>query len=72
MKKETKFNDALTELQGIVQQMEADDVDIDTLTAHVKRAQELVDLCKKKLLKTETEVNKLTADAEKSTREVGL
>lgn len=64
MKKETTFSDALTELQGIVQKMEADDVDIDTLATHVKRAQELVDLCKKKLLKTEAEVSKLTAGDE--------
>lgn len=60
MKKEPKFNEALAELQAIVRKMEADDVDIDALAEHVKRAQELVDVCKKKLLKTEEEVKKLT------------
>lgn len=60
MKKEPKFNEALAELQTIVRKMEADDVDIDALAEHVKRAQELVDVCKKKLLKTEAEVKKLT------------
>lgn len=60
MKKEPKFNEALAELQSIVRKMEADDVDIDALAEHVKRAQELVDVCKKKLLKTEAEVKKLT------------
>lgn len=60
MKKEPKFNEALAELQSIVRKMEADDVDVDVLAAHVKRAQELVDVCKKKLLKTEEEVKKLT------------
>lgn len=60
MKKEPKFNEALAELQTIVRKMEADDVDIDALAEHVKRAQELVDVCKKKLVKTEEEVKKLT------------
>lgn len=60
MKKEPKFNEALAELQSIVRKMEADDVDIDALAEHIKRAQELVDVCKKKLLKTEAEVKKLT------------
>lgn len=60
MKKEPKFNEALAELQSIVRKMEADDVDIDALAEHVKRAQELVDVCKKKLVKTEEEVKKLT------------
>lgn len=62
MKKEVKFSEALEELQGIVRKMENDDVDIDALATHVKRAQELVDVCKKKLLKTEDEVKKLTQE----------
>lgn len=60
MPKTLKFNEALKELQTIVRDMEADDVDIDTLAARVKRAQELVGMCKKKLLKTEEEVKKLS------------
>lgn len=62
MKKEPKFSEALSELQGILQKMEAENVDIDALAAQVKHAQELVDVCKKKLQKTEEEVNKLTAE----------
>lgn len=61
-KKEPKFNEALSELQGIVQKMESEEVDIDALAAHVKRAQELVSLCRKKLLKTQAGLEKLLKD----------
>lgn len=64
MKKQPTFNEALSELQSIVQKMEADDVDIDALANHVKRAQELVTFCKDKLLATELEVQKLTAESD--------
>lgn len=52
----------MAELQSIVQKMEDNHTNIDALAAHVKRAQELVDFCKKKLLITETEVKKLTEE----------
>lgn len=61
-KKEPKFNEALSELQGIVQKMESEEVDIDALSAHVKRAQELVSFCRKKLLKTQAGLEKLLKD----------
>lgn len=62
MKKEQTFEEAMAELQSIVQKMEDNHTNIDALAAHVKRAQELVDFCKKKLLITETEVKKLTEE----------
>lgn len=62
MKKGQSFDEAMAELQAIVQKMEANDTNIDALAAHVKRAQELVAFCKKKLLATETEVKKLTEE----------
>ncbi|PIE88634.1 MAG: exodeoxyribonuclease VII small subunit, partial [Bacteroidetes bacterium] len=46
------------ELETIVSEME-EDISIDQLSIQVKRATELIDICRKKLLKTETEVNKI-------------
>lgn len=57
-----KFAEAMQELQAIVRKMENDDVDIDALATHVRRAQDLVAACKYKLLKTEEEVKKLTQE----------
>ena len=56
MKKETKYEEAMAELQDIVRRMENDELDIDQMTAQLKRAQELIKLCKDKLTKTDEEI----------------
>ena len=58
MKKETKYEEAMAELQDIVRKMENDELDIDQMTAQLKRAQELIKLCKDKLTKTDEEIKK--------------
>ena len=40
--------------------MEGAQLDIDQITAHMKEAQELITLCKKRLTETEKEIDKLT------------
>ncbi len=57
-KKETtpSFGEALTEVEAILARLEADEIDIDDLSAEVKRAVTLVDACRDKLHKTELEV----------------
>ena len=59
MKKETKYEEAMAELQDIVRKMENDELDIDQMTAQLKRAQELIKLCKDKLTKTDEEIKKI-------------
>ena len=59
MKKETKYEEAMAELQDIVRRMENDELDIDQMTAQLKRAQELIKLCKDKLTKTDEEIKKI-------------
>ncbi len=51
------YEQAFKELQDIVRQIENGAIDIDLLSEKVKRAGELIDLCKKKLKKAEDEVN---------------
>ena len=53
MSKETKYEAAFAELQ--------DELDIDQMAEELKRAQELIKLCKDKLTKTDEEIHKILA-----------
>ena len=63
MEKEMKYEEAYHELQGIVRQMEGEEMDIDQMAEAVKRAQTLIKLCKDKLTKTDAEIRKIMADS---------
>ena len=58
-----KYEKAYAELQAIVRQMENDELDIDQMAEQLKRAQELIKLCKDKLTKTDEEIKKILADS---------
>lgn len=58
-----KYEEAYNELQGIVRQMEGEEMDIDQMAEAVKRAQTLIKLCKDKLTKTDAEIRKILADS---------
>ena len=62
MKQEVKYEAAFAELQGIVRKMENDELDIDQMSEQLKRAQELIKLCKDKLTKTDEEIKKILAE----------
>ncbi|MBR7042618.1 MAG: exodeoxyribonuclease VII small subunit [Prevotella sp.] len=64
MNEEIKYEEALKQLQEIVEKMENDEFDIDELAAQLKAAQRLIKLCKDKLSKTEEEILKIQADGE--------
>ena len=55
-----KYEEAFARLQEIVRKMEGGQLDIDQITAHMKEAQELITLCKKRLTEPEKEIDKLT------------
>lgn len=57
MSKKVSYKDAITELQTIVSQIEGNTVEIDELAAKVKRATELIEVCKKILYTTEKSVS---------------
>ena len=63
MNQETKYEAAFAELQTIVRQMENEELDIDQMAEQLKRAQELIKLCKDKLTKTDEEIKKILADS---------
>ena len=54
-----KYEEALAQLEELVNKMENGDVSIDSLSENLKKAQKLIKLCKDKLMKTEEEINNL-------------
>lgn len=59
MEEEIKYEDAVKELEAIVRCMGNDELDIDSLAAQLKRAQQLVTLCKEKLASADKQINEL-------------
>lgn len=59
MEEEIKYEDAVKELEAIVRCMENDELDIDSLAAQLKRAQQLATLCKEKLACADKQINEL-------------
>lgn len=57
-----KYEQAYAELQTIVRKMENDELDIDQMTEQLKRAQQLIKLCKDKLTKTDEEIKKILGE----------
>lgn len=62
MKEEMKYEQAFAELQAIVRRMENDELDIDQMGEQLRRAQQLIKLCKDKLTKTDEEIKKILTE----------
>ncbi len=63
-KNKLTYTVAITELEAIVQDIESGEIDVDVLTAKVKRASELIKFCKDSLRNTQKEVKKTLVDIE--------
>lgn len=59
MKEEISYEEAMTQLEQIVEQIENNELGIDELTSKLKQAQRLMKMCKDKLTKTDKEIEKL-------------
>lgn len=64
MSKEIKYTEAFEELQQIVIDIEDGEISVDELSVKVKRASELIKICKKKLTSTEEDVNEILKELE--------
>ena len=62
MKQEIKYEAAFAELQSIVRRMENDELDIDQMSEQLKRAQQLIKICKDKLTITDEEIKKILVE----------
>jgi exodeoxyribonuclease VII small subunit len=68
MKKADKtpgYAEAFVELQAILVDLEGGEIDVDDLSAKVKRAAELIAFCRKRLADAEVEVKKVVDQVEK-------
>ncbi len=64
MANEIKYTEAFEELQQIVSDMEDGEITVDELSIKVKRAAELIKICKNKLTATEEDVNLILKELE--------
>ena len=55
---------AVQQLESIVQRMENDELDIDELTTELKKAQQLIKMCKAKLTKVDEDIKKILSQDE--------
>jgi exodeoxyribonuclease VII small subunit len=62
----TNYTEAYEELQRIVSEIENGEISVDELSEKVKRATQLIRICKLKLTTTEEDVNKILRDLESS------
>lgn len=60
MKNNLTYNKAFTELEKLVEQIEDDRIQLDTLADKVKQANELIKFCETKLRTIETDVKNAT------------
>lgn len=58
-KREISYSEAMAEIEKILTKLRGESVDVDILTTEVKRASELIEMCKKRLHATDEEVRKL-------------
>ena len=59
MKKAPNYEEAVSQLEEIVQKMEIGELDIDMMSTELKKAQQLIKLCKDNLTKTDEEIKKI-------------
>jgi exodeoxyribonuclease VII small subunit len=61
---ELGFTAAIRELEGILAGIEGEEVDLDKLAEELKRAAELLDLCRAKIRKADLEVSQIVQKLE--------
>lgn len=58
------YEEAVQQLESILQRMENDELDIDELTTELKKAQQLIKMCKAKLTKVDEDIRKILSQDE--------
>lgn len=64
MKEQLNYTEAFEELRKIVSEIEAGVISVDALSDKVKRAAQLIRVCKAKLTATEEDVSKILKELE--------
>ena len=58
------YNEAIAQLEDLVQKLQDPQCSIDKLSEYTKRAKELLDICKRKLTATDEELKQILAGIE--------
>jgi len=58
------FREAMEELEGILERIEGEEIDIDRLAEELRRAAQLLDRCRGKIRKAEVEVTQIVQSLE--------
>ncbi len=58
------YAEAMTELEEILDELEGDDLDIDVLAERVRRASELLTLCRARIARAQADVDRIVTDLE--------
>ncbi|NGF55929.1 exodeoxyribonuclease VII small subunit [Parapedobacter sp. SGR-10] len=69
MEQNYTYTDAFEELQTIVHDIETGEVSVDVLAEKIKRASQLIAICKAKLTASEEEVDRLLSQLSQSNKE---
>lgn len=56
------YTEAMAEIENILTSLQSSSCDVESLAKRVERTSELIDLCRKKLRKAESDVDKLFAE----------
>jgi exodeoxyribonuclease VII small subunit len=59
---EMSYADAMGELEALLDELDRDDVDIDALAAKVRRAAEIITLCRERITAVEMEIEQIVVD----------
>ena len=69
MSEKINYTTAFDELQSIVTEIEQGEISVDELSKKVKRAAELIKICKARLTTTEEDVNKILKELESGNKD---
>jgi exodeoxyribonuclease VII small subunit len=58
------YAEAMTELGEILDELERDDLDVDVLAERVRRASELIKLCRTRIARAQADVDAIVVDLE--------
>jgi exodeoxyribonuclease VII small subunit len=67
---EIGYGEALAELEGILDELDGDEVDVDVLGSRVRRAAELLRLCRDRIASARFDVEQVVAELEAETADV--
>ena len=59
---EPGYAGAMTELEDILEELEGDQLDVDVLAERVRRASELVKICRERITRAQADVDAIVAD----------